>query len=601
MVSVVAGACTPAIATRGQVEDLLLDFARGRVSGTPPERGAADYVHVQNITAGGVERTAIFVHPPAIVSFDVRLLPGARFEALAGIDDRAIEKGSDGATFHVRAIRQGKVEKSVSLDLDPGTAGGRGWRPVGVDLADLGGRHATIELSTEAGKSSSYDWVGFAAPRIVSRGEPVRARRPEDGSIVLVSLDTVRVDRLGAYGEPLPLTPRIDALTRKLAIFPDAVSPSHWTLPAHMSLFASLPADVHGADVHRGIPEGLPLLTTELRRAGYATAGFAADVGWLRPEYGFGRGFDLYLPTSEDARVRSERAREHLERLDGRRCFLFVHFFDAHSDFGSIPYEASAESMRAFAPGAPTFPPCAGERCASKVLWDMNAAGQRYAAGDEATMRAMYGAGLHDLDHEVGRLRAELRETGSSTKRLSRSSPTMARRSAITEVPRSGLCGDHPRPPRSRRPGRGAGFAAGWRASWTSRRRSLPARACACRRRRWASISTRSCHPGVHRDGVRRDAAPDRSHDDAPHEGRSAGRLRSRGGSGRDLAACGGAGGFARVEARGAAKGALRDRARPRCEAERRARRRGAAAQPRLRLQRPGASRRGHAALRLSR
>ena len=74
------------------------------------------------------------------------------------------------------------------------------------------------------------------------------ALESERPNIVLISVDTLRPDHLGAYGYARNTSPRIDRLASGGAVFENAVSSSSWTLPAHAALFTGLSDSVHGCD-----------------------------------------------------------------------------------------------------------------------------------------------------------------------------------------------------------------------------------------------------------------------------------------------------------------------------------------------------------------
>src|SRR5690606_19237637 len=66
-------------------------------------------------------------------------------------------------------------------------------------------------------------------------------------NLVIISLDTLRADRLGAYGyDKFPTSPNIDQFAAKSVVFEDAISVSSWTLPTHMTLFTGLYPSTHG-------------------------------------------------------------------------------------------------------------------------------------------------------------------------------------------------------------------------------------------------------------------------------------------------------------------------------------------------------------------
>lgn len=117
------------------------------------------------------------------------------------------------------------------------------------------------------------------------------AARPD---VLLVTIDTLRADRLGAYGYDKPTSPHFDRLAASGALFELAYAPMGATSPAHATLFTSRSPLAHGL-VRNGFPLAADevLLAERLRDAGYQTAGFvsAYPVGH---QLGFARGFDHF-------------------------------------------------------------------------------------------------------------------------------------------------------------------------------------------------------------------------------------------------------------------------------------------------------------------
>ena len=128
------------------------------------------------------------------------------------------------------------------------------------------------------------------------------ARAAGRPSIMIVSLDTLRADRLGALGSARPLTPLLDGIATEGMVFEQAMSAAPWTLPSHASLFASLlPFDqIRRWDYNREPPLRQTLLAERLREAGYRTAGFTGG-GYVSAQCGFGQGFEIYEDHDEVA------------------------------------------------------------------------------------------------------------------------------------------------------------------------------------------------------------------------------------------------------------------------------------------------------------
>ncbi len=211
-----------------------------------------------------------------------------------------------------------------------------------VPLDAHAGRTVTLELRCRGGR----DVLGFAgAPRVLgSDATPDRVRPP---SVVLVSLDTLRADRVGPRPDGSTLTPRLDALAARGARFTHASSTSSWTLPAHVSLMTGQHPVVHGVlDNDRRIdPRHSSLLARRFRARGYATAAFTAG-GLVDPRFGFGEGFDAYSvrdpcgiardaadpAAARDAQVDAtpRRAFSWLRRHADAPFFLFLHTYFVH-------------------------------------------------------------------------------------------------------------------------------------------------------------------------------------------------------------------------------------------------------------------------------
>lgn len=119
------------------------------------------------------------------------------------------------------------------------------------------------------------------------------SRQPD---ILLLVLDTLRADRLRAYGNARAVTPALDALAEASCVFRFAIAPSQWSIPAHASLFTGVYPSVHSTNQSNAVlPTSLPTLAERLQRSGYYTAAFCnnALVGVINN--GLRRGFDSFL------------------------------------------------------------------------------------------------------------------------------------------------------------------------------------------------------------------------------------------------------------------------------------------------------------------
>jgi arylsulfatase A-like enzyme len=162
----------------------------------------------------------------------------------------------------------------------------------------------------------------------------------------MVSIDTLRADRLGAYGHDRPTSPRLDGLAAEGVLFANAFSHSSKTAPSHMTLMTGLYPEAHRvANVFsnsrrsdsRSLSPEIPLLAEILRDAGYSAAA-SVSGGNIRGEIGFSRGFDAYAEHPMRDAVGLFRAGvaqlDDLARGD-EPFFLFIHTYQVHAPYFS--------------------------------------------------------------------------------------------------------------------------------------------------------------------------------------------------------------------------------------------------------------------------
>jgi arylsulfatase A-like enzyme len=174
------------------------------------------------------------------------------------------------------------------------------------------------------------------------------ALRPEPTSVVLITIDTLRVDRLGCYGYFRDTSPTLDAFSEEAVLFEHAFTPMATTLPAHVSLLTGTNPSRHGvvANVQhfgRRIEQanGAETLATMLHRAGYQTAAFvsARPIG---SHTGIEADFDSFVePPGKEwpAEETTHRVLAFLESPPPTPLLLWVHYFDPHDPYAApAPY-----------------------------------------------------------------------------------------------------------------------------------------------------------------------------------------------------------------------------------------------------------------------
>lgn len=172
-------------------------------------------------------------------------------------------------------------------------------------------------------------------------------------SVLLISMDTTRTDRLGCYGSRAGATPNLDRWAAEGVVFENALTPVPVTLPAHTSLMTGLLPQRHGVrnnGTYR-VPAELPTLAALLAGAGYETAAVVGSA-ILDRQYGLERGFQHYddgvgpggLAIAERSAEQVTDAAIAQARSLRPPFLLFVHYFDPHAAYN--PPEPFAERFR---------------------------------------------------------------------------------------------------------------------------------------------------------------------------------------------------------------------------------------------------------------
>ncbi len=170
----------------------------------------------------------------------------------------------------------------------------------------------------------------------------------EKNPIIIISVDTLRADRLKCYGYKRIETPNIDSLAKDGVLFENAYSPAPLTLPSHVSILSGLYPSEHGVKDNIGfeVPESLKTLQVTFKEMGFKTGGIVSAFV-LRKETGISHGFDFFDDKMEgklgkvsmgevqrNGESTLKVTKEWLSSLPNDRFFLFFHIYEPHT-----PYE----------------------------------------------------------------------------------------------------------------------------------------------------------------------------------------------------------------------------------------------------------------------
>ena len=349
------------------------------------------FADVESISLGYETRHAIAVAAASSKTFRVHVPANGslRFAIATAEPDEAVM---------FRALVDGNPVFEKILAKEDGD---HWWDQPRVDLEPWSGESVDITFETD-GRAL------WGSPVIETEDAP-----PFGPNLIVISIDCLRADHVGAYGYEKPTTPAIDAFAEDAVVFEEASSTSSWTIPAHMSMFTGLPPLMHGvsespddywAGRAKTLAPTVPYLAELLARRGYETAGVVSSVP-MSPRYGFDRGFRVYRVHAAKAEEVVDSSLDLVARSGERPFFLFVHFIDPHWSY--LP-------MVEFGSYAEEFIARFGERPEdiSGLIARHNGKALGARPEDAEDVRTLYDAAVAYVDRELGRLFAELTERG---------------------------------------------------------------------------------------------------------------------------------------------------------------------------------------------
>jgi arylsulfatase A-like enzyme/uncharacterized protein HemY len=181
------------------------------------------------------------------------------------------------------------------------------------------------------------------------RADFARLRGDRDFNVILVTVDTLRADKIGCYGNPFVRTPAMDALAAGGIRFENCISQTPLTLPSHTTIMTGTLPPFHGVRDNGGfvVPAELVTMAETFKARGYDTGAFVAAYV-LDAKWGLNQGFDEYFDRFDLSRFEKiglgevqrpageviDDALAWIERKKGGKFFAWIHLYDPHT-----PYE----------------------------------------------------------------------------------------------------------------------------------------------------------------------------------------------------------------------------------------------------------------------
>jgi arylsulfatase A-like enzyme len=246
---------------------------------------------------------------------------------------------------------------------------------------------------------------------------------PPPRSVLLVTIDTLRADRLSCYGYAVPTSPNIARLAGRGVLFSHALSPSSCTAPSHASLMTGLYPGAHSVGVYNGRYEMSAETTTLaeiLRGRGMRTAAVVSNAVLSR-KLGLSQGFELYDDSLDSRELNRplrerhadsavDRAIAQIRRFGGEPFFVWLHLQDPHGPYVPPP---AWDKFRDFSHPMPEAAlPFGRDESGHRAIPRYQAYRDMHACADYARR---YDSEIAFMDHELGRLLAFVENGASGT------------------------------------------------------------------------------------------------------------------------------------------------------------------------------------------
>ena len=246
--------------------------------------------------------------------------------------------------------------------------------------------------------------VAALGPMLWVSGCGRKRAQAEQRNVILVSIDTLRADHLGCYGYHRPTSPVLDEFAREGLLFEDVTASSPWTLPSHGTMLTGLYPNRHGLHSYNNVlPVGMRTIADIFKEKGIQTAA-VVNSHCLTPRYGLHQGFEDYEYIKEILNLRKpsevgSKAQQWLSSRGQKPFFLFLHYYDLHSDYASLPkYER--QFVRPYQGRANGTTRQLIMHRLGNVKFDQKAANH---------LIDLYDASIRQIDDEIGKLLLHLR------------------------------------------------------------------------------------------------------------------------------------------------------------------------------------------------
>jgi|GEM_PF-4932199 arylsulfatase A-like enzyme len=366
----------------------------------------------------------IFQHSTSSIIYkNLYIGKNSKMDFFVGMREKTWDQCADGVVFQILAKFDGNKEIVIFEKLvDPlHNKEDRKWQNVSIPLEKCEEKIVDLIFKILPGHQNNlaYDWALWGRPVIQSDGKQYNSnkmQKEKKTNVILITLDTVRKDYIGCYGNDWIQTKHIDEMAQKGVLFKNAYSAAYTTNPSHASILTSLMPFEHGVIGNDyNLAHSIPRLPQILKEEKYVTGAFVSVYHLDKQNSGMSLWFDHYdeVPKkwpeefgsmtynlTRSASTVTSAAIDWLEKIYEENFFLWIHYYDPHS-----PYIAEGNYHRMYYQGDPRSDTHTSmQNVKFNLSWDVNLLDWIHSYNDLEYFKKEYGSEITMTDDQIGRL-----------------------------------------------------------------------------------------------------------------------------------------------------------------------------------------------------
>jgi len=274
--------------------------------------------------------------------FEHKIAENDCFEFGCGLIDRIKDVPGDGVGFMVVIEDWYNKDMLFSQYIDPRSPEYKKNSNIktSIDLAPYKGKKVKFRLITQNPPDSmdNRNDLAYWINPVIYNKEP-----SQEYNVILISLDTLRSDRLGCYGYERNTSPNIDIFAKESVLFSQCFAQAPYTITSHVSMLTGLWPVNHGtySTTYHKLNKSIITLADLLRLRGYFTGAFTGG-GAMSAFFGYSKGFDLYNERRENvqgdtARKIYQLSADWIRNNKEKKFFLFIHTYQIHAPYEPPP------------------------------------------------------------------------------------------------------------------------------------------------------------------------------------------------------------------------------------------------------------------------